>query len=132
MPTQQIVVTRQKAGRPAWLIPGAILLLLLIAGGAFLLLHFLNPRGTLNLTLPVEIAQATIQVTSSQDNREVASAAFEEGQAELRVPLDQDLKVTVSATGYQPWTQVVRLDDTTRQKDVPIRLVGANGTLTVM
>ncbi len=91
----------------------------------------MNPRGTLGLSVPAEIADASVQVTSVQDGKQVASTTFTEGRAQIRVPLEQDLELTVSAKGYEPWKSKVRLDDSTRSRDLPVEMTGVKGTLVV-
>jgi len=131
VPVGQFPVSKHQPQRRAWMVPGLILLVVLVAGGAVLLSHFRNPRGTLNLTLPTDIAEASVQVTGVQSGLEVVSTEATKGQARVRVPLQEELLVRVSAAGYKDWETRISLDQTDPSRDLPVKLVGASGRLLV-
>ncbi len=107
-----------------------LLLVLLLAGGGGLLWHFVLgiPRGTVVLELP-GVAGASVAVV--QDGREGRKVDFEDGQARVRVPKDQDLELVVSAVGYLPKTIPVRVSLEEDEKTIPVEMTGAPGTLAI-
>lgn len=107
-----------------------LLLVLLLAGGGGLLWHFVLgiPRGTVVLELP-GVAEASVAVV--QDGREGRKVDFEDGQARVRVPKDQDLELVVSAVGYLPKTIPVRVSLEEDEKTIPVEMTGAPGKLAI-
>jgi len=114
--------------RRRWLV--GTLLVLLLAGGAGLLWHFVLgvPRGTVVLDLP-GVAKASVTVV--KDGREGRKVDFQDGQARVRLPKDQDLELVVSALGYLPKTIPVRLSPEEDEKTVPVEMTGAPGKLAI-
>jgi hypothetical protein len=75
------------------------------------------------------VADASVVVV--QNEREGRKVDFEDGQARVRVPKDQELELVVSAVGYQTKTIPVRVSLEEDEKTIPVEMTGAPGKLAI-